>query len=160
MERVKKILTASLCVALGAGSVASAQNYDGVSPGSDVVPINIATHPGEVALVTWPGFQMLPDGGSRVFVQTSIEVKPELRPQGANWAIFIPGVSLPQGNARLPLDTHFFNTPVKTTRIKPHEDGVLLILELRSKTQPKLSTEKASNGYFFSYVEFPPGDYK
>jgi hypothetical protein len=157
---MKNLLTTSLCIALGMGSVASAQNYDGVSPGSDVVPINIATPPGQVALVTWPGFQMLPDGGSRVFVQTSIEVKPELRQQGAHWAVFIPSVSLPQGNARLPLDTHFFNTPVKTTRIKPQEDGVLVVLELRGKVQPKLNTEKAANGYFFTYVEFAPGEYK
>ena len=54
-----------------------------------------------------------------MFVQTSGPVQPELKRDGGNWLVIIPGVLLPKGNARLPLDTHFFNTPVKSARMKP-----------------------------------------
>lgn len=157
---MRTIFTFSVCLALGASGLASAQNYSGVSPGSNVVPVNIAAAPGAAAMVTWPGFQVLGDGRTRVFVQTSSEVKPELKQEGANWLVVIPGVALPQGNARLPLDTSFFNTPVKTTRMKPREEGgVVVVLEMRAKVTPKVRTEKAPNGYFFTYIEFPAGTY-
>jgi hypothetical protein len=142
------------------GSAHAQGNYNGVAPGSNVVPDNIAAQPGAGALVTWPGFQMLPDGGSRVFIQTNVEVKAELRREGANWAIALPGVSLPPGNARLPLDTSFFKTPVKSVRaklLKP--DGVLVQVEMRAQAAPSLHTERAQTGYFFVYIDFPAGAY-
>jgi hypothetical protein len=152
-------ILACLC-ALGAGS-SLAQGYAGVVPGSDTVPENLPSAPGDAPVVTWPGFQVLADGSTRVFVQTSIEVKPELKRDGeTRWLVLLPGVTLPSGNARLPLDTQYFNTPVKTTRIKPHgKSGVAVVLELRTKSVPKVRTEQASNGYFFTYIEFEPGNY-
>lgn len=150
---------ACLCF-FGVGS-SLAQGYAGVVPGADTVPENLPSAPGDAPVVTWPGFQVLADGSTRVFVQTSIEVKPELKRDGeSRWLVLLPGVSLPNGNARLPLDTQYFNTPVKTTRIKPHgKQGVAVILELRTKSVPKVRTERAPNGYFFTYIEFEPGNY-
>lgn len=143
---------------LGASS-ARAQSYDGVAPGSAVVPEGIA-QPGGTALVTWPGFQMLPSGGSRVFIQLTVEVKPELKRVGANWQLVLPGVALPPGNARRPLDTSFFNTPVATVRSKKHKNDVIVQLDMRAKVAPTLRTEKVSTGYFFVYVEFAVGNFK
>lgn len=136
-----------------------AQSYTGVTPGSDVLPEGIAAAPGEGALVTWPGFQMLPTGGSRVFVQLSSEVTPELKREGEGWQLFLPGVSLPAGNARRPLDTHFFNTPVKAVRTVARGKGVSVLLDMRAKLQPTIRTERAQTGYFFVYLEFPPGQF-
>jgi hypothetical protein len=138
-----------------------AQSYVGVVPGSDALPENLAAAPGGAALVTWPGFQMLPDGGSRVFVQTSTEVTPELKRDGNgdNWQLVLSGVALPQGNARRPLDTHFFNTPVKSVRTHARGATVSLLLEMRAKLKPILRTERAANGYFFTYLDFPPGNF-
>jgi hypothetical protein len=144
-----------------AGSANAQNNYSGVAPGSNVVPDGIATQPGGAALVTWPGFQMLADGGSRVFIQTSVEVKAELKREGNSWTVLLPGVSLPPGNARLPLDTSFFNTPVKSVRAKLHKPaGVLVQLDMRSQVAPTLHTERASTGYFFVSLDFPPGSYR
>ena len=142
------------------GGAAQAQAYHGVAPGSNVVPEGIAAQPGGTALVTWPGFQMLPSGGSRVFIQLTVEVKPELKHSGANWQLVLPGVSLPAGNARLALDTSFFNTPVKSVRSRKHKSDVIVQLDMRAKVAPSLRTEKASTGYFFVYVEFPIANYK
>ncbi|MFT3922741.1 MAG: hypothetical protein QM778_09420 [Myxococcales bacterium] len=151
---------------------ALAQGYGGVVPGSNAVPGSVASSPATAgAQVTWPGFQVLEDGGTRVFVQTNVAVQPELKKDGQNWLVVIPGVSLPKGNARLPLDTHFFNTPVTSARMQPlhsagkrrrkHQvgTGVTVLLEMRAPVTPKLRTEKAPNGYFFTYIEFAAGKY-
>jgi hypothetical protein len=160
-ERVKRILTASACLLLSLPGLGRAQGYNGVVPGSAAVPEHLAAAPGGAPVVTWPGFQMTADGGSRVFVQTTHEAKPELKREGGNVVVVIPGVSLPPGNSRLPLDTHFFNTPLQNARLKPRDGGVSIVLELRpgSNVTPTLRTEKAPNGYYFVYVEFPPGTY-
>ena len=134
--------------------------YSGVAPGSDSVPDGIAAPPGGGALVTWPGFQMLPGGGSRVFIQTSIEVKPDLRREGNTLFLTLNAFALPKGNARLPLDTSFFSTPVKTVRAKAKKDAVLIEVDLRNgAVSPSLRSERAATGYFFIYLDFPPGNY-
>lgn len=154
--RVLQLSALLLCLAANA----RAQSYEGVVPGSDAIPDQIAAAPGQGALVTWPGFQMLPSGGTRVFVQTSIEVTPELKRDGeANWQVLLPGVSLPPGNARLLLDTQFFNTPVKSVRAVARGGKVVVLLEMRALLKPSLRTERAENGYFFTYLEFPPGSF-
>lgn len=130
-------------------------------PGSDTIPDDIAAAPGGSALVTWPGFQMMPSGGSRVFVQTSVEVTPELKRDGQsdNWQIVLAHVALPPGNARRPLDTHFFNTPVTSIRTLARGQGVVVLLAMRAKLKPIVRTERAQSGYFFTYVEFPAGSF-
>lgn len=140
---------------------AHAQGYSGVAPGSSTVPDGIASAPGAAALVTWPGFQMLPNGGSRVFIQTSVEVQPDLKRDGNTVHVVLNAVSLPKGNARLPLDTSFFNTPVKSVRAKARkEGGVVVEVDLRSNVSPSLRTERASTGYYFVYLDFPAGKYR
>ncbi len=150
-----------IALVLSLAGEAAAQSYVGVVPGSDVLPENLAAAPGEGALVTWPGFQMMPEpvGGSRVFVQTSVEVAPELKREGDNWLVLLGGVTLPPGNARRPLDTHYFNTPVRSVRTLARGGVVAVVLEMRAKLKPILRTERAQNGYFFTYVEFPPGEF-
>jgi hypothetical protein len=124
------------------------------------LPANLPAGRQANPVVTWPGFQVLLDGGSRLFVQTSGPVTPELQREGAHWVVLIPGASLPRGNVRLPLDTQFFNTPVKSARLRPRAGGgVMLVLELRAEATPTLRTEAAPNGSFFTYVEFPAGSY-
>jgi hypothetical protein len=145
-------------------SVAKAEGYGGVCPGKSTVPEGIAAQPGSAALVTWPGFQLLPGGGSRVFIQTSVAVSPSLRRNGTQLVISLPGVSLPPGNVRRPLDTSFFNTPVKSVRVKYRKgSGASVEVELRkgaASVAADLRSEKAANGYFFVYLDFPAGEYR
>ncbi len=161
--------TLALAVALF-GAPGQAQDYGGVVPGAHAGPVNTA--PKGEARVTWPGFQVLGDGRTRIFVQTNAPVQPALKRDGSNWIVIIPDVLLPRGNARLPLDTHFFNTPVTSARLRPlaarerrrkkirASAGVSLLLQMRAEVTPKLYTEKDASGYFFTYVEFAAGTYK
>jgi hypothetical protein len=36
---------------------------------------------------------------------------------------------------------------------------VAVVLEMRAKLKPIMRTERAQTGYFFTYLEFPPGDF-
>ena len=149
-----------LLAGLLAGAPVHAQTYDGVVPGSETVPENLPAAPGAAALVTWPGFQMLPGGGSRVFIQTSVAVAPELKCDGDGWQIVLPGVALPPGNTRLPLSTQYFNTPVTSVRTLARGGAVAVLLTMRAKLQPSVRTERSQSGYFFTYVEFPAGKFR
>jgi hypothetical protein len=155
-------LAGLLALSATLGGVGKAQEYAGVVPGS--AHGAVATSPSGARgkpVVTWPGFQVLLDGGTRVFVQTSGPVQPELQAVGSNWQVVIPGVALPRGNVRLPLDTHFFNTPVNNARLTPKSSHtVALVLEMRAKVTPRLRTESGPNGFFYTYVEFPAGTYE
>ena len=154
--RIFRLLALSCCLA----ATAHAQNYEGVVPGSDTIPDRIAAAPGQGSLVTWPGFQMLSTGGSRVFVQTTVEVVPELkRDAGDDWQLVLPNMALPPGNARLSLETQFFNTPVRSVRATARGGSVVVVLAMRAKLKPILRTERAANGYFFIHLEFPAGNF-
>jgi hypothetical protein len=162
---VKRSLLGSLCAVFALSGVVLAQapqNYEGVVPGSATLPEHLAAAPGGDPVVTWPGFQMTPDGASRLFVMTTIEVKAEVKHEGGNLLVVIPGVKLPAGNSRLPLDTHFFNTPLKSARLTARgEGGVVLHMELKpgTKVSPGVHSEKGPNGYYFLYIEFPAGNF-
>jgi len=147
----------SLALVLTLASSASA--YGGVVPGSEAMPENLPAAPGQGALLTWPGFQMLPGGGSRVFVQTSSEVTPELKRDGDDWHVVLKGVALPPGNTRRPLDTKYFNTPVSSVRTVARAGAAVVVLHMRAKLKPLVRTERAPSGYFFTYLEFPAGNF-
>lgn len=158
-------LSVSLAGALSLGLIAPGGGaaqvpYEGVTPESDALPANLPAAPGAAALVTWPGFQMLPGGGSRVFIQTSTPVTPELKRDGDGWQIVLPGVALPGGNTRRPLSTQYFNTPVLSVRTVARGPAVAVLLAMRAKLQPAIRTERSASGYFYTFVEFPPGQYR
>lgn len=161
MRAPRLSVSLALLLAIGQGATAVAQApYEGVTPESDTIPENMPAAPGAAALVTWPGFQMLPGGGSRVFIQTSIAVAPELKRDGDGWQVVLPGVALPGGNTRRPLSTQYFNTPVTSVRTTARGGAVVVHLSMRAKLQPAVRTERSQNGYFFTFVEFPPGEYR
>ncbi|MET0339826.1 MAG: hypothetical protein ABW252_02445 [Polyangiales bacterium] len=161
--RVRSLsIAGALSLSLGpfAAEVTAQATYEGVTPESDTVPENLPAAPGAAALVTWPGFQMMPGGGSRVFIQTSTPVAPALQRDGEGWQILLPGVALPAGNTRRPLSTQYFNTPVLSVRTVVRGHGVAVLLAMRAKLQPTVRTERSQSGYFYTFVEFPPGQYR
>jgi hypothetical protein len=133
--------------------------YMGVAPGSEAQPpAAIAAHKGP-ATITWPGFQMRPDGSSRVFVQstTALELQPTAAP--GKYALHLPRAHVSGGTNRLPLDTRFFNTPVTKVSLSSDRTGVTIVLELRAEVAPNVSSERGSAGYFFTYIDLPKGSY-
>jgi hypothetical protein len=149
-----------------AGQEAAARHprgsYMGVKPGGDEAP-GIHAKPGQMpASVTWPGFQMQADGSSRVFIQTTVPVDPNVAAGGRRVVVDLGDAQLvgPRAN-RLPLYTQFFNTPVTKVEITRDRRAkrTVLVITLRDDVQPRVSSEVAPSGYNFVYFDFPAGQY-
>jgi hypothetical protein len=134
--------------------------YTGVKPGGDEAPPIPGAQPGSTPpAITWPGFQMQPDGGSRVFVQMTSRVGVNSALTENRVVVDFGDVAIVGATNRLPLYTRFFNTPVTRVELRRANKRTQLILTLRTTIQPRVSTDQSKSGYWFVYVDFPPGNY-
>lgn len=136
------------------------EDYGGVAPGSRQIPPGmrrLATRRNAGAVVAWPGFQMLPNRGSRVFIVstagTNIVEGP--RAPGVRTYLF-PGARLFLHNNSRSLETVSFATPLLRARLRSLRGSVSLVLELRADVNPVLSQEAAATGLVFHYLDLPP----
>lgn len=133
--------------------------YLGVKPGGPERPA-VPTGPGLTpAVVTWPGFAMRSDGGSRFFLQLTAPVDVAHQTLPNKIVVDLQGARVAGTNNRYPLETRFFNTPVTRAVLKRTKTTTTLELFLRKPAQPRISSRAAPSGYHFLYVDFPPGDY-
>lgn len=132
--------------------------YEGVQPGGNQAPPVPATPNTSPALITWPGFQMRPDGSSRVFIQSTSPITHSLSQKGNLLLIDLGPARVSGETNQFALYTRFFNTPVVRAQVKPGP-RVVLEIELRAAVQPSISTEQAASGFHFLYVDFPAGQY-
>lgn len=166
MARLGIILTSALCLSTAAAAAQEAPDantapggYAGVCPGTANPPA-VAVPAGQApARITWPGFQMLPDQGSRIFLQATIAFQYSTESRGKTFVVSLGDVRPAGENNARPLETRFFNTPVLRAEIKRVKKETLLVLELRSDVAPRVHTATGPNGYFFLYLDFPPGQY-
>jgi hypothetical protein len=115
----------------------------------------------EGPMALWPGFRMLPGGGSQVVVLLNQTVQPQLIKTQSTLSFVLPGFHVPVTNNRRPLLTHFFNTPVADARLVQDKQDVRLVIDLRAVVEPKITVAAAPGGKSFELqVDFPPGDYR
>lgn len=133
--------------------------YQGVCPGTDRPPA-VAPQGSGGNEIMWPGFQMLPGGGSRVFVQATGPISTTARTEADKLLVSLGSARLVHENNGRPLITRYFNTPVIEASVDITAGQATLVLSLRSAVEPSIRTEQASaTGYHFVYVDFPPGQY-
>lgn len=133
--------------------------YAGVVPGTGARP-PVAAPPNDARpTITWPGFQMRPDGSSRVFVQSTQALTPQASASPGKFSVVLAGAKVAGGTNRLPLETRFFNTPVTRVNIQVGRDNVTLTLDLRAEVSPLISSERGPAGYYFVYIDLPKGQY-
>jgi hypothetical protein len=102
---------------------------------------------------------MRPDGGSRVFVQLTTPVTTAVQTHGNVLSVDLGGARVGGATNRFPLYTRYFNTPVVRAQLVQKDGRTRLELELRTQVSPQLSSESAKSGFYFLYVDFPPGNY-
>jgi hypothetical protein len=133
--------------------------YEGVASNNNHPPAVKVPAGATPPQVTWPGFEMLAQGRSRIFVQLTSRVETEVQ-SGANQVVMVIKKARIAGrNNRRALETRFFNTPVTRAYLKKRGTDTVLMLELRSNALPVVSTQQASSGYFFVFLDFPAGQY-
>jgi hypothetical protein len=148
--------------------------YPGVDPEKEtgIAPLIKKAKKSKRTVVTWPGFQMLEGGGSRVFVQmlkgTTVDqvlppkrvAKPPIEVSPPHLVYRFPKKVILLKNNLNPLITRAFDTPVDWVRMVRSKKSSYMVLKLREAEEPvreeMLFTE---DGYIFFFVEFAAGDY-
>jgi len=106
------------------------------------------------AIVTLPGFRMLPDGGSVVFLEVSGRVHVvESRAEG-RLSYHLAGAQVPERTNRLDIPTDAFATPVGHVQLLAEPGGADLIIELRAPTTPTARVQDSARGIVLR-IEFP-----
>jgi hypothetical protein len=136
------------------------QSYHGTVPGlGNQLPRveEVKGQPGN--WITWPGFLMRPDGGSRLFVQTTRELAFEKVEKKGRVQLQFKDARVHLDNNRNPLVTVNFNTPLKTAFLKRRVKRVDLVMELKEPAQLVITQHVDADGYCYLFVDFPPGKY-
>ena len=110
-------------------------------------------------LATFPGFEQLPDGGSRLFVQLSQTVGVEQRVAPGSVTYVLKGAHLRVHNDSNALVTVHFNTPVFRARLTPAGNDLLFILELRSAATPTFKLQDNTDKTSTLMIDFAKGDF-
>ena len=148
--------------ATGEKKPASAGNVGGVSfqdKPTRRAPVGRAVLRRSGPLATFPGFEQLPDGGSRLFVQLSQSVPVEERRAQGSVTYVLKGAHLRVHNDANALVTVHFNTPVFRARLAPQGNDLLFILELRSAATPTFKLSDNQDKSSTLQIDFPKGDF-
>lgn len=144
----------------GAPSLSLEQSYHGVRPGGgNTLPRveEIRTKAG--TWVTWPGFLMRPDGGSRIFLQTTRPIEYSRSNHKKKLTLTLKDASVHLTNNHNPLVTIHFNTPVRRAYLKRSRKQTDLVIELKVESNAGISQFSDQDGYHYLFVDFPPGSY-
>ena len=110
-------------------------------------------------LATFPGFEQLPDGGSRLFVHMSQTVPVEERRAQGSVTYVLKGARLRVHNDSNALVTVHFNTPVFRARLTPSGNDLLFVLELRSAATPAFKVQDNQDKTSTLQIDFAKGDF-
>lgn len=137
---------------------AAPRPYQGVVPGEGQTPAH-ARPRGSAQLLTWPGFQMRPDGASRFFLQLSKAAETSSRQSPGRFEVTVSGAKVRERNNLRPLETRYFNTPVRRAQVERRKGSLAFVIELRADVTPTVHSETGADGLHYLFVEFPPGEY-
>ena len=110
-------------------------------------------------LATFPGFEQLNDGGSRLFVQLSQTVPVEQRVAAGSITYVLKGAHLRVHNDTNALVTVHFNTPVFRARLTPSGNDLLFVLELRSAATPTFKVQDNPDHTSTLQIDFAKGEF-
>jgi hypothetical protein len=151
-----------LIMAWGTSTVAAAEEaaYAGVTPGletSENLPPKAEEIPEGALMLTWPGFMMRKEGGSRFFVQTSRPVEFATRESEGRFELVLRNTRVHLKNNFRPLETEFFDTPAtRATVVRRGKKDLAMVLEMRAKATPTVSQEKGKDGFNYVFIDFAP----
>lgn len=110
-------------------------------------------------VATLPGFEMLAEGGSRLFVELTQQVPVEERRARGTITYVLHGAHVAVHNNTNPLVTVHFNTPVASARLVPAGHDLLFVVSLRANATPTWKVNPGKEGSSVLTVDFPKGSY-
>ena len=111
-------------------------------------------------IATLPGFELLPDGGSRLFVELTRTATVSEKREGRLITYVIQGARVDLRNNENALVTVHFNTPVTRARLLPVRGNLVFSIELRADTTATWRmVDNADGTASILQVDFPRGAY-
>ncbi len=110
-------------------------------------------------IATLPGFELLPEGGSRLFVQLTANVQVAEKPVAGGVTYVLKGAHILKRNNENALVTVHFNTPVTRARLLPAGGDLHFVVELRQNVKPTWKLIPAKDGATVLQIDFPGGDF-
>lgn len=110
-------------------------------------------------VATLPGFQMLPDGGSRFHCIVHGTVGLQASSSRGRFEVLIRDARLALSNDRRPLETRFFETPVDRVVLVRRGSDVAMRFDMRADVPGDVRTEPRDGGGTLVIVQFPAGQY-
>jgi hypothetical protein len=106
-----------------------------------------------------PGFEILADGSSRLFVELTKPVTYETKTAKGTVTYVLKGARVSRRNNTNALVTVHFNTPVTSARLVPHGHDLWFVVALRAPVQPSVSMDAGKDGGAVMHIELPKGQY-
>ncbi len=106
-------------------------------------------------IATYPGFMMLPDGTSQVWVQISKKVPVQVSQAKGRVTFTLTGSHVAITNNTNPLVTEYFDTPLRRARLVRDKGGAQLVLELREGVTPQHKLEDGPAGTMLLRITLP-----
>jgi hypothetical protein len=105
--------------------------------------------------VTFPGFRLLPDGSSLIWVVVNQTVPVEERRAKGRVTYILKGAVIRIRNNTNPLVTTHFNTPVSRLRLVRDAAGAQLVIHLREDVSPTHRVVRGPRGLMVLQVRVP-----
>jgi len=106
-----------------------------------------------------PGFEVLPDGSSRLFVELTKEVKVTEKKTAGVVTYVLKNAHVNVWNNYNALVTVHFNTPVTRAKLVPRGADLHFVVELRADVTPTWKINPRPDGESMLEVDFPAGAY-
>jgi hypothetical protein len=110
-------------------------------------------------VATLPGFEMMPDGGSRLFVELTRTVPVEEKKAAGTITYVLKGAHIDKRNNANALVTVHFNTPVTRARLIPSGRDLHFVIDLRQNAVPTWKLAPAKDGSSILQIDFAKGDF-
>lgn len=110
-------------------------------------------------VATLPGFELLPEGGSRLFVELTASIQVVEKPVAGGITYILKGAHVAKRNNENALVTVHFNTPVTRARLVPVGGDLHFVVELRQNVKATWKLVPAKDGATVLQIDFPNGTY-
>jgi hypothetical protein len=111
-------------------------------------------------LATYPGFRMMPDGTSQIWLRISKKVPVTMRQAAGRVSFVLPEVQIGVRNNTNPLVTTHFDTPVSRAGLTRGKDAAVLVVELREAATLSHRVIDGPRGTMVLVVEAPKAQKK
>jgi hypothetical protein len=138
--------------------------YGGVTPGEkpspDEKPQAKHKRPPPKDELTWIGFQAKEGGGGELFFQAPAAFTVSQHVEKGHLIVVLEGLHRQIKNARRPLDTRYFDTPIARVTATPRKKGIEVRVAFKNPKdahEAQVRTATEADGKFYAYLDFGPG---